>query len=130
MATEGFAAGQADPRSDIYALTCVLYECLPGSRPYPSDTLEQQIKGHMVSPPPRPSATDPKLAPFDDVIAKGMAKKPDKRYQTAGDLAAAARRALNAPVRKAGGPRHSAQPPPTPSPPPRRPAPPLPAPPP
>ena len=109
MAPERFDAGYADPRSDIYALTCVLYECLTGSRPFPSDTLEQQIKGHMVSPPPRPSATDPKLAAFDDVIAKGMAKKPDKRYQTAGDLAAAARRALNAPVHRAGGSRHSAQ---------------------
>ena len=109
MAPERFDAGHADPRSDIYALTCVLYECLTGSRPYPSDTLEQQIKGHMVSPPPRPSATEEKLAAFDDVIAKGMAKKPDKRYQTAGDLATAARRALNAPVRRAGGSRHSAQ---------------------
>jgi ABC-type amino acid transport substrate-binding protein/predicted Ser/Thr protein kinase len=109
MAPERFDAGYADPRSDIYALTCVLYECLTGSRPYPSDTLEQQIKGHMVSPPPRPSATEQKLEAFDDVIAKGMAKKPDKRYQTAGDLAAAARRALHAPVRRAGGSRHSAQ---------------------
>ena len=73
----------------------MLYECLTGSRPYPADSLEQQIAGHMVSPPPRPSAIDPKLAAFDDVIAKGMAKKPAKRYQTAGELAAAARRALD-----------------------------------
>jgi ABC-type amino acid transport substrate-binding protein/predicted Ser/Thr protein kinase len=109
MAPERFDAGYADPRSDVYALTCVLYECLTGLRPYPADSLEQQISGHMVSPPPRPSATDEKLAAFDEVIAKGMAKKADKRYQTAGDLAAAARRALNAPVRRAGGSRHSAQ---------------------
>jgi ABC-type amino acid transport substrate-binding protein/predicted Ser/Thr protein kinase len=110
MAPERFDAGRADPRADIYALTCVLYECLTGSRPYSADSLEQQIAGHMVSPPPRPSATDPKLAAFDGVIAKGMAKKPEKRYQTAGELAAATRRALNAPVRKVGrSGRHSAQ---------------------
>ena len=109
MAPERFEAGYADPRSDVYALTCVLYECLTASRPYPADSLEQQITRHLVSPPPRPSATEEKLAAFDDVIAKGMAKESDERYQTAGDLAAAARRALNAPVRRAGGSRHSAQ---------------------
>ena len=77
----------------------MLYECLTGSRPYPADSLEQQIAGHMVAPLPRPSDIDPRLAAFDEVIAKGMAKKPAQRYQTAGELAAAARSALNAPVR-------------------------------
>ena len=111
MAPERFEGGAVDARSDIYALTCVLYECLTGSRPYPADSLEQQIAGHMVSPLPRPSAVDPRLAAFDEVIAKGMAKKPAKRYQTAGELAAAARRALNAPVRRSGsGSRHAARP--------------------
>ncbi|HZA10183.1 bifunctional serine/threonine-protein kinase/transporter substrate-binding domain-containing protein, partial [Mycobacterium sp.] len=109
MAPERFEDGRADARSDIYALTCVLYECLTGSRPYPADSLEQQIAGHVAKPPPRPSATDPKLAAFDEVIATGMAKKPQKRYQTAAELAAAAQRALNAPVRKVGSSgRHSA----------------------
>lgn len=110
MAPERFDGGQSDPRSDVYALTCVLYEGLTGSRPYPADSLEQQIAGHMVSAPPRPSAFDPTLAAFDDVIAKGLAKKPGQRHQTGADLAAAARRALNAPVRSAGrSGRHSAR---------------------
>ena len=103
MAPERFEEGRADPRSDIYALTCVLYECLTGSRPYPADSLEQQVAGHMVAPPPRPSACDPRLAAFDDVIAKGMAKKPENRYQTAGELAAAARRAQVASAPSAHG---------------------------
>ncbi|MDY6997122.1 MAG: bifunctional serine/threonine-protein kinase/transporter substrate-binding domain-containing protein [Actinomycetota bacterium] len=109
MAPERFEAGEVDARSDIYALTCVLYEMLTGSRPYPADSLEQQIAGHMVAPLPRPSAVDPRLAAFDPVIAKGMAKNPAKRYQSAGELATAAQRALNAPVRRARGSRHSAR---------------------
>lgn len=109
MAPERFEGGEVDARSDIYALTCVLYECLTGSRPYPADSLEQQIAGHMVSPIPCPSDVDTRLAAFDEVIAKGMAKKPAKRYQSAGELAAAAKRALNAPVRRTGSSsRHSA----------------------
>lgn len=108
MAPERFNGGTIDLRSDIYALTCVLYECLAGARPFPADSLEQQIAGHIVQPVPRPSATDPRLAAFDAVIAKGMAKKPDSRYQSAAELAAAARRALASPVRFSGrSGRHS-----------------------
>ncbi|MBI3215866.1 MAG: transporter substrate-binding domain-containing protein [Mycobacterium sp.] len=97
MAPERFSGGQSDTRSDIYALTCVLYECLTGSRPYPSDSLEQQIAGHMVTPPPRPSDHEPTLAAFDSVIAKGMAKDPERRYQTGAELAAAVRKAMSSP---------------------------------
>lgn len=110
MAPERFDGGKVDLRSDVYALACVLYECLTGERPYPSDSLEQQIAGHMVSPAPRASDKDLRLAAFDEVIAKGMAKKPSKRYQSAGALAAAARAALRVPVRTTGrSGRHSAQ---------------------
>jgi ABC-type amino acid transport substrate-binding protein/predicted Ser/Thr protein kinase len=102
MAPERFSGSQADPRSDVYALACVLYECLTGDRPYPNDSLEQQIAGHMTTPAPRPSEKNPKLAAFDDVIAKGMAKKPAQRYASAGELAAAARQVLTARVRRGG----------------------------
>jgi ABC-type amino acid transport substrate-binding protein/predicted Ser/Thr protein kinase len=103
MAPERFSGGQADPRSDVYALTCVLYECITGTRPYPADSLEQQIAGHISTPAPRPSEKDPKLAAFDKIIAKGMAKKPAERYQSAGELAAVARQALTTRVRRVGG---------------------------
>ncbi|MFN8225793.1 MAG: bifunctional serine/threonine-protein kinase/transporter substrate-binding domain-containing protein [Mycobacterium sp.] len=110
MAPERFNSGQSDTRSDIYALTCVFYECLTGKRPYPSDSLEQQIAGHLMSTPPRPSDDDPSLAAFDAIIAKGMAKDPDDRYQTGRDLAVAVRAAVDEPRVRAsrGRGRHSA----------------------
>ncbi|KXW76640.1 protein kinase, partial [Mycolicibacterium phlei DSM 43071] len=109
MAPERFEGRPVDATADIYALACVLYECLTGNRPYPAESLEQQIAGHMTQEIPRPSDTDPTLAAFDEVIAKGMAKKPSQRYRRAGDLAEAARRALNSPVRTSRSGRHQAR---------------------
>jgi ABC-type amino acid transport substrate-binding protein len=108
MSPERFEGGEIDPRSDVYALTCVLYECLTASKPFPVDSLEQQIAKHINAPAPKPSGINPKLAAFDEVIAKGMSKKPGRRYQTAGEMAAAARQALTVPVRATGSGRHSA----------------------
>jgi hypothetical protein len=65
-------------------------------RPYAGESIEQQIKGHLVAPAPRPSAVNPGIpSGFDDVIAKGMAKDPGERYQSTLELAVAARDALD-----------------------------------
>ena len=95
MAPERFTAGIADARADIYALACVLYECLTGNIPYPGDSMEQQLAGHLSLNPPRPSEHRAALpVGFDEVIARGMAKDPARRYQTAHELGAAAHHAL------------------------------------
>ncbi|MCV7194717.1 bifunctional serine/threonine-protein kinase/transporter substrate-binding domain-containing protein [Mycolicibacterium brumae] len=107
MAPERFDNSVTDPRSDIYALTAVLYECLTAVRPYQGDSLEQQIAGHLRLPPPKPSDINPRLAPFDEVIAKGMAKDPDRRFQSGAALAAATSRAAEATARSTTG-RHAA----------------------
>jgi serine/threonine kinase PknH len=99
MSPERLRAGQVDARADIYALACVLYECLTGSTPFPGDNFEQQITAHLTAPPPRPSSTDPNVpVTFDPVIATGMAKNPDQRYATTVELANAAHNAITTPL--------------------------------
>ncbi|WP_310784185.1 serine/threonine-protein kinase [Mycobacterium sp. Z3061] len=99
LAPERVSTGQTDARADIYALTCVLYECLTGSQPFPGDSLEQQVGGHLALPPPRPSDRLPDTpSELDTVVARGMAKNPDDRYATTRELTRAARAAVNAPA--------------------------------
>jgi serine/threonine protein kinase len=97
MAPERFTTGTADARADVYALACVLYECLTGALPFPGDSMEQQIRGHLTLDPPKPSQVNPAVpAGLDAVIAAGMAKDPDQRYQSARELATDAQQALTA----------------------------------
>jgi serine/threonine protein kinase len=91
MAPERFRTGVADARADVYSLACMLYECLTGVQPYPGDSAEQQITGHLTLDPPKPSRLNPAIpAAFDEVIARGMAKQPTARFYSAGELARAA----------------------------------------
>ena len=96
-APERFSAPREDHKVDIYALACVLHECLTGSPPYCGHNAGALISAHLAEPIPRPSDLEPALSPaFDEVIARGMAKDPVERYASAGDLALAAYEALSA----------------------------------
>jgi serine/threonine protein kinase len=96
MAPERFGDEAATPAVDVYSLACVLYEALTGAKPFPVHSAEQVIGAHISSPPPRPSAVNPRIpASFDDVIARGMAKHPDDRYGSAGALGRAAKRTFD-----------------------------------
>jgi serine/threonine protein kinase len=99
MAPERFTTGTADARADVYALACVLHECLTGVQPFPGDSMEQQIGAHLTQDPPKPSGLNPAVpVGFDEVIAHGMAKNPDQRYQSARELATAAQQALTSTI--------------------------------
>jgi serine/threonine-protein kinase len=98
MAPERFSSGEVTYRADIYALACVLHECLTGAPPYRSDSASVLITSHLLDPVPAASAARagiPKA--LDAVIARGMAKKPEDRYASAGDMAKAAHDALSHP---------------------------------
>ncbi|OSC40291.1 serine/threonine-protein kinase PknD [Mycobacterium decipiens] len=95
MSPERLQIAEVGPSSDVYALACVLYECLTGFPPYGRGNVPALITAHLTAPIPRPSQHRPQIPPgLDDVIARGMAKNPADRYPTAGDLAEAADEAL------------------------------------
>ncbi|ORW42164.1 serine/threonine protein kinase [Mycobacterium paraense] len=98
MAPERFSNDEVTYRADIYALACVLHEALTGSPPYRADSASTLVTAHLMDPIPKPSAVRPGVPKaFDAVIARGMAKKPEDRYASAGDLALAAHEALSDP---------------------------------
>lgn len=88
---------QATARSDVYALTAVLCECLTGQVPYVRATEDRVLAAHLSEPTPRVSEIRSDLpVAMDEVIAEGMAKDPQARPATAGELMLKARRALGA----------------------------------
>ncbi len=97
MAPERFLERPVDRRADVYALACVLFECLAGRRPFPREGLAAQMFAHVNTEVDRASSLVPGLpAGLDAVIAQGMAKDPAARQGSAGELAAQARAALRA----------------------------------
>ncbi len=114
MAPERLKSGTtADARADVYSLACVLYECLTGQLPFSGRGVHEVAVAHLMNEPPKPSGLDPAIpAGFDEVIARGMAKDPDDRYQSANELATAARAALTeSSVTDAVGSTQKARPP-------------------
>ena len=98
MAPERFSNDEVTYLADIYALACVLHECLTGTPPYKSESATTLVTAHLMEPIPQPSTARPGIPrAFDAVVARGMAKKPGDRYASAGDLAMAAHDALSEP---------------------------------
>ncbi|CAN5495299.1 hypothetical protein BH11ACT7_BH11ACT7_27470 [soil metagenome] len=98
MAPERFTSADVTHLADVYALTCVLYECLTGSKPYRSDSVSVLITAHLMEPAPVPSRVLAGVPPaMDGVVARGMAKRPEDRFRTAGELALAANQAIGFP---------------------------------
>jgi YVTN family beta-propeller protein len=99
VAPEQIEGREIDGRADQYALGCVLFECLTGSRPYPRDSQVAVLFAQLREPPPRACELRPDLpAAIDAVLDRAMAKAPAARYATCGEMVTAAREALAAPA--------------------------------
>ena len=86
MSPEHLRGESCDARSDVYALGCVLFATLTGQAPFRRDTVPQTMSAHLHQPPPRPSDHAPVPLAFDRVIERALAKRPEDRYPSAGDL--------------------------------------------
>ncbi len=91
MSPEQVTGQPLDPRSDIFSLGVMLYEMLVRRTPFEraSDTtvfaLLHRIAGEAHAAVTTIDAQIPVI--FDTILAKALAKSPDKRYQRAGDMA-------------------------------------------
>ncbi len=95
VAPEQLQGHPVDARTDVYALGCLLYETVTGTVPFPGTEGPAKMFGHVhgeVKPiDPSLGAAAAALAP---VVQRALAKSPDDRFPSTGDLGRAARAAL------------------------------------
>jgi serine/threonine protein kinase len=72
-----------DQRSDLYSAGILFYELLTSNKPYTATTPAALIYQHVYAPVPELPA---KLAKYQDIINKTLAKHPNERYQSAAEL--------------------------------------------
>jgi serine/threonine protein kinase len=103
MGTVGYVAPEqirgksVDKRTDVYALGCVLFECLTGWQPFRRKDDFATIMAHVNDAPQVASELRPGIpAAIDDVVARALAKDPADRFESCEELGAALRRAAGA----------------------------------
>jgi serine/threonine protein kinase len=81
---------KVDGRSDIYAMGVLVYQMLTGKTPYDAETPTKVMMMHVLQPVPQILQARPDLPiGCDGVITRAMAKNPNDRFSTAGELAEA-----------------------------------------
>lgn len=79
MAPEQWAGQPGMPATDVYAATCVFYQCITGHQPFEGTTTDELRSLHQMAPVPLDTVPE-ELRPL---IARGMAKDPARRPSTA-----------------------------------------------
>ena len=87
VAPEQIRGEDVDGSADVYALGCLLYECLRGTAPFRRASDAATLYAHLEEEAPT-------LPGLEHVLSKALAKAPADRYATCGELIADARRAL------------------------------------
>ena len=95
MAPEQVRGEDADPRADIFALGCVLFEMVTGRRAFARDTAAETMTAILKEPVPELTASATDAAPeLSRVVAHCLEKGRDERFQSARDVAFALRSLL------------------------------------
>src|SRR6185312_2241797 len=72
-----------DGRSDEYSLAATAFELLTGRMLFTARTPAELIQNHIATPPPRPRQVNPAIpGPVEEVVLRGLAKRPEDRYPT------------------------------------------------
>ncbi|MEC3993380.1 protein kinase [Actinacidiphila sp. DG2A-62] len=80
MSPEQINGGDVDARSDVYAAGCVLVELLTGRPPFTDGNPINLMYWHVHTPPPEPSARNPRVPrELDALVLQALAKDPASR---------------------------------------------------
>ncbi|MFE0751672.1 protein kinase [Gordonia sp. NPDC058843] len=93
---EQLSAAALDARSDVYSLSCSVFELLTGTVPFTARTPAMMIHHHLSTPPPEVSIFRPDVPrAVSDVVRAGLAKDRADRPPSAGAFAAELRSAID-----------------------------------